>query len=477
MSLIEEAPPATPAPTPLGPSPPVPPFAASASAPSRPVPRVLAIATIALGTAISTLANTITSIALPTMAADLGSSPAASIWIVNAYQLAVTVSLLPFASLGDIHGYRRVYLWGLALFTAGSLFCGLADALPMLVGFRVLQAVGAAGIMSVNSALLRFVFPPERLGAGMSVMTLTVAVCSTAGPPVAAAILSVASWHWLFLFNVPMGLLGLALAWYAAPRTPAAGHRFDRESAVLNALTFGLLLIGFDGLGHGANPLLIAAELAAGFVAGVAFVRRQRGLSAPMLPVDLFRLRAFALSIATSVSTYAAQTIAYIALPFYFQIAGGAAQSLVGWMVMPWPAVIMVIAPVSGRLSDRYPAGLLCGVGLAVLTAGLLLLLSLPPDAALGAVAWRMALCGIGFGFFQSPNVRAIVSAAPRNRSGVASGMMSTARLVGQTIGGVTVAMVFGFTHGDIAHGVHIALTVAAGLAAVACVFSFLRLR
>ena len=137
----------------------------------------------------------------------------------------------------------------------------------------------------------------------------------------------------------------------------------------------------------------------------------------------------------------------------------------------------MIIAPVSGRLSDRYPAGLLCGVGLAVLTAGLLLLLPLPPDAPLGAVAWRMALCGIGFGFFQSPNVRAIVSAAPRNRSGVASGMMSTARLTGQTIGGVTVAMVFGFTHGDIAHGVHIALMVAAALAAVACVFSFLRLR
>jgi DHA2 family multidrug resistance protein-like MFS transporter len=439
--------------------------------------RGLAIATIVLGTAISTLANTITSIALPTMAVDLGASPSASIWIVNSYQLAVTVSLLPLASLGDIYGYRIVYLSGLAVFTVASFFCGLADSLPLLVFFRVAQAVGAAGLMSVNSALLRFIFPPERLGAGMSVMTLTVAVCSAAGPSVAAAILSIASWKWLFEFNVPLGLLGFLLAWYSAPRNPPAGHRFDKGSAVLNALTFGLLLIGFNGLAHGANPFLVAGELAAGAVAGFVFVRRQQGLAAPMLPVDLFGLPAFALSIATSICTYAAQTIAQISLPFFFQVVGGVSQAMVGLMLTPWPAVIMIVAPVSGRLSDRYPAGLLCGVGLAILTVGLGLLLQIAPDASLENVAWRMAVCGIGFGFFQSPNVRAIVSAAPRNRSGVASGMMSTARLTGQTIGGVIVAMVFGFTHGDIAHGVQIALTAAVILSAAACVLSFLRLR
>lgn len=439
--------------------------------------RGLAIATIVLGTMISTLANSIVSIALPTMAVELGASPASSIWIVNAYQLAVTVSLLPLASLGDIRGYRVVYLWGMAVFTAASLGCGLADQLPVLVVFRVAQAVGAAGLMSVNSALIRFVYPPERLGAGMSIMTLTVAVCSASGPSVAAAILSVASWHWLFLMNVPIGVAGLALAWHAAPRNPPAGHRFDKVSAVLNALTFGLLLIGFNELGQGASPWLILGALAGGAVAGVAFVRRQQGLTAPMLPVDLFRLPAFALSVATSVSTYAAQTIAQIALPFYFQVAGGLPQGVVGLMMTPWPAVIMIVAPVSGRLSDKYPAGLLCGVGLMVLTTGLMLMFSVPPDASLGQVAWRMAWCGIGFGFFQSPNVRAIVGAAPRNRSGVASGMMSTARLTGQTIGGVVVAMVFGFTHGDIAGGVHIALTVAVVLSAAASVLSFLRLR
>lgn len=341
--------------------------------------------------------------------------------------------MLPLASLGDIYGYRIVYLLGLATFTVGSFACGFADSLPVLIVFRVIQAAVAAGLLSF------------------------------------------ASWHWLFWFNVPIGILGFVLAWYAAPRNPPAGHAFDKPSAVLNALTFGLLLLGFDGLGHGARPVVIAAELAAG--AAYFFVRRQKGLSAPMLPVDLFLLPAFALSVATPVCSYAARTIARISLPFYFQLAGGTAQSTVGLMITPWPAVIMIIAPISGRLSDRYPAGLLCGAGLAVLTAGLLLMLNVAADAGLADVAWRMAICGIGFGFFQSPNVRALVSAAPRDRSGVASGMMSTARLTGQTIGGVTVAMVFGFTHGDIVSGVHIVLMTAAAFSAVACVLSFLRLR
>ena len=140
------------------------------------------------------------------------------------------------------------------------------------------------------------------------------------------------------------------------------------------------------------------------------------------------------------------QTTAQIALPFYFMVAGGAAQSTVGLMMTPWPAVIMIIAPISGRLSDKYPAGLLCGVGLVILTASLGLMLNVPPTAELSGVAWRMALCGIGFGFFQSPNVRAIVSAAPRHRSGIAGGMMSTARLIGQTIGGAIVAAMFAIT-------------------------------
>jgi DHA2 family multidrug resistance protein-like MFS transporter len=435
-----------------------------------------AVVTLAIAVGISVLSTAIANIALPTMAQELHATPAESVWVVNAYQLAVTVSLLPFSSLGDTYGYRRVYIWGLGLFTAASLACGLAETLPMLVGARIFQGLGAAGIMSVNTALVRFIFPRAQLGRGIAMTALVVATSAAAGPSVAAGILAVASWHWLFTFNVPLGAVAIWLALRSLPQTPRSGHAFDLPSAVLNALTFGLLLMGFDGIGHGHNRLLVGAELVLGTIACFVFIRRQQTQPAPMLPLDLFREPIFALSAGTSVCSYAAQTIAYLALPFYFQMAGGLSQSQVGLLITPWPAVVVFVAPIAGRLSDRYPAGLLGGIGLAVLSIGLILALSLPPDAAFLDVLWRMMVCGIGFGFFQSPNNRALISAAPRHRSGAASGVVSTARLTGQTIGGVTVAVVFALTHGDIAHGVGIALAVGAMFSGVACIISFLRL-
>ena len=438
--------------------------------------RRAAMLTVTIAIAISVLASAIANIALPSMAHELQATPAESIWVVNAYQLAVTVTLLPLAALGDIIGYRRVYMWGLCVFTVASLACGLADSLPLLVAARVLQGFGSAGIMSVNTALVRYIFPRARLGRGIATTALVVATCSAAGPSLAAAILAVTSWHGLFTINVPFGVLAAWLALRSLPDTPKSGHRFDLVSAALNAATFGLLLIGLDGAGHGQGWMWVAAELAGGLIAGVVFIRRQNRMPVPMLPVDLFRTPVFALSVATSVCSYAAQTVAFLALPFYFAIAGGMSQSHIGLLITPWPAVVVVVAPIAGRLSDKYPAGLLGGVGLAVLTVGLLLMLGLPPDPPFAEVVWRMMVCGIGFGFFQSPNNRALISAAPRARSGVASGVLSTARLTGQTIGGVAVAVIFALTHGDIAAGVGIAIGVGAVFSGFACVISFLRL-
>lgn len=432
--------------------------------------------TVGIAIAISVLSTAIANIALPAMAHELHASPAESIWVVNAYQLAVTVTLLPLSALGDIIGYRRVYMWGLCVFTVASLACGLAETLPLLVGARILQGFGAAGIMSVNSALVRFIMPRNQLGRGISTIALVVATCSAAGPSLAAAILAVASWHWLFTFNVPFGVLAVWLALRSLPDTPKSGHRFDLTSAALNAATFGLLLVGLDGIGHGQGRVWVAAELLGGLIAGVVFVRRQNRMAAPILPVDLFRTPVFALSVATSVCSYCAMTIAFVTLPFYFAVAGGMSQSRIGLLITPMPAVVVIVAPIAGRLSDRYPAGLLGGLGLAVLTVGLLLMLALPADPPFLDVVWRMMVCGTGFGFFQSPNNRALISAAPRSRSGVASGVVSTARLTGQTIGGVVVSVIFGLAQGDIAAGVGIALTTGAVFSGFASVISFLRL-
>jgi DHA2 family multidrug resistance protein-like MFS transporter len=438
--------------------------------------RRAALLTITIAITASVMASVIANIALPAMTRELHVTPADAIWVVNAYQLAVTVTLLPLAALGDIAGYRRVYLWGLGVFTLASLACGLADSLPVLVGARILQGFGAAGIMSVNTALVRFTFPRDKLGRGISTVALVVAVSSAAGPSAAAAILAVASWHWLFLVNIPPGVIALWLALRSLPATPLSGHRFDWTSAVLNAATFGLLLVGLNGIGHGEGGVWVALELIGGTIAAVVFIRRQNRMAAPMLPVDLFRVPVFALSVATSVCSYAAQSVAYLALPFYFAVAGGMAQSRIGLLITPWPAIVVIVAPIAGRLSDRYPAGLLGGIGLAVFTAGLLAMLSLPPDPPFLDVMWRMVVCGAGFGFFQSPNNRALIAAAPRSRSGVASGVISTARLTGQTIGGVMVAVIFGFLAGNIAAGVETALITGAAFSGFACLISFLRL-
>jgi DHA2 family multidrug resistance protein-like MFS transporter len=432
--------------------------------------------TVGIAIAISVLSTAIANIALPAMAHELHASPAESIWVVNAYQLAVTVTLLPLSALGDIIGYRRVYMWGLCVFTVASLACGLAETLPLLVGARILQGFGAAGIMSVNSALVRFIMPRNQLGRGISTIALVVATCSAAGPSLAAAILAVASWHWLFTFNVPFGVLAVWLALRSLPDTPKSGHRFDLTSAALNAATFGLLLIGLDGIGHGQARVWVAAELLGGLIAGVVFIRRQNRMAAPILPVDLFRTPVFALSVATSVCSYCAMAITAVALPFYFAVAGGMSQSRIGLLITPLPAVVVIVAPIAGRLSDKYPAGLLGGLGLIVLTIGLLLLLALPADPPFFDVVWRMMVCGTGFGFFQSPNNRALISAAPRSRSGVASGVVSTARLTGQTIGGVVVSVIFGLAHGDVAAGVGIALAAGAVFSGFASVISFMRL-
>jgi MFS transporter, DHA2 family, multidrug resistance protein len=444
-----------------------------------PQQRWRAMLAVAIAVSMSVLVTSIANIALPTIAHDLSATPADSIWVVNAYQLAVTVTLLPFASMGDIYGHRRVYICGLAVYTAASLLCALAPSLPVLVIGRVLQGFGGAGVMSVNGALVRFIFPRALLGRGIGYNALIVAGSSAAGPSVAAAIMSILSWPWLFALQVPAGILSLWLAHRFLPRTPLAGHPFDPLSAVLNAITFGLFITALDGIGRGQGPIMVLGEFVASILVGWFFVHRQYSLAAPMLPVDLFRRPVFALSVATAICAHGAQLIAFVALPFYFQYISGLSPIQIGVLITPWPAALVVMAPIAGRLADRYPAGLLGGLGLAVMTFGLLLVLFLPPRPAQIDVAWRLAVCGIGFGFFQSPNNRLMIASAPRDRAGAGSGMLSTSRLLGQTTGSALVALVFGVTHGGegaIELGTKLAIGMAAGFAGLAMVLSTLRL-
>ena len=424
-----------------------------------------------LGVVLATLDSAIANIALPTIARDLGATDAAAIWVVNSYQLAVTVCLLPTAALGEIVGLKRVYGAGLVVFTVASLACALSPTMPVLVAARLMQGVGGACMAALGGALVRSIYPRARMGRGLATIALSVALSAALGPTLAALILAVASWPWLFLVNVPLGAAAVALFAAVTPPSPQRQRPFDWRGALLNAGAFGLVVTGIDGLGGDARGLAVA-ELAIGVLFAAALFVQQRGQAAPLLPLDLLRHRLFALSVITSICSYAAQILAYVALPFLFQVGQGRSAVATGLLVTPWPLMVAVAAPVAGRLSGRYPAALLGSVGLAVLCAGLLLLATAPAHAADADIAWRMALCGVGFGFFQTPNNVTLMTAGPPERSGGASAMVAVARTVGWSLGSALVALVFGLAGSA---GAGACLFVAAGFAGAGALVSVSR--
>ncbi|NMP28859.1 MFS transporter [Rahnella sp. SAP-1] len=441
-----------------------------------PIPqRYGAILTIALGITVAVLDGAIANVALPTIAADLHASPAASVWVVNAYQLAITISLLSLASLGEIFGYRRIYQIGLLVFSITSLACALSDSLLTLTTARVLQGFGAAAIMSVNVAMVRIIYPQRFLGRGMGINALIVAVSSAAGPTVAAAVLSVASWQWLFAINLPIGMMAfiLGLKFLPANTNKVPGQRFDIVSSLMNALTFGLLISAISGYAQGQDHRLILLEVLVMVVVGWFFIRRQLSRPSPLLPVDLLRIPIFTLSLCTSMCSFAAQMLAFVSLPFFLQNTLGLDAVSTGLLLTPWPLATMVMAPISGRLVERYHAGMLGGIGLAIFACGLYSLALLPTEPSHLNIIWRMLLCGAGFGLFQSPNNHTIVSSAPRSRSGGASGLLGTARLLGQTTGAAMVALMFNLFA---SHGTHASLILAGTLAVGGAIISLLRM-
>lgn len=445
-----------------------------------------AVAVILLGIGVSVLDSTIVNLALPGIARDLNTSAAASIWVVNAYQLAVLMLLLPCAALGELVGYRRVYLAGTALFTVASIGCALSTSLPMLAAFRGTQGLGAAGIMAVNPALVRLTYPSHLLGRGIALNSVVVATASVSGPTVAAALLSVASWPWLFAVNLPLGALVLVLGWRALPPNsapPPAGVRLLPGDVLLNMLMFGLVFLGVDLLAVRVEDaaagrfLLGLGFLAAGLAVGGFYLSRQGRRAVPLFPVDLLRIPVFALSMGTSVCAFASQILSSIAMPFLLLESLGRSPLEAGLLLTAWPLAIVAVAPLAGRLIGRYPGGLLAGIGMGLLACGLALLAALPEQPAGWNIVWRLALCGIGFGLFQSPNNHTIVTSAPLRRAGAAGGMLGTARLSGQSVGAVLLAMIFSVWGVQGGLGPTLALGLACVLAVTAGVLSVLRVR
>jgi DHA2 family multidrug resistance protein-like MFS transporter len=444
------------------------------------LPRSLAVATVTIGLSMSVLNNSMTNLALPYIAQDLNISAESSIWIVNASQIALMVSLLPVAALADIIGYRHVYRFGLALFSLASIGCALAPSLPWLIAARAIQGLGGAAIMSVQPALVRAIYPRHMLGRGLGFNGTVVATSLAAGPSVGAALLTIASWPLLFAVHVPLGIISFALSERYLPRTTHTHRPFDFLSAAMSGATFGLLIFGIDGLAHGHRRVIVLTELALAAVLGALFVWRQTRLAHPMMPIDVFKRPIFALSISAASCTFTAQGLAFVSLPFFFHTVFGRSATDTGILLTAWPLALAAIAPIAGRLADRHHAGLLGAIGLTSMTTGLMLVALLPDDPSTPNIMWRLVLCGAGFGMFSAPNNRLMMNAVPRERSGSAGGIIASTRTLGQTVGAALVALVFGlfdFSGGGAAEAARAAIWLAAGFAATALVIGSLRLR
>ena len=429
-----------------------------------------ALVGVLLATVLVVLDGTIVNVALPTISRELQVSASQAIWVVTAYQMALVMALFPCAAIGDRVGHRPLYIGGVVLFTLASALCAVSPNFDWLVTMRFVQGLGGAGIMALNAALIRAIVPQRILGRAIGWSALTVALSSAAGPTLGAVILSVASWHWLFAVNVPVGLLTL-LALRRLPHGTTGAKRLDLASMGLNALGFATLVLGIDRLA--STPAVSAALLAVAAAAFAALMLREWRVEAPLIPLDLLRVPTFRLSVLASISCFAAQIAGIVALVFDVQNRLGESALVTGLALTPWPLTVAVAAPLAGRLADRVSTAALCTFGATCLAAGLLLAAFMTQAHSLLPLVATTVLCGLGFGFFQVPNNRNMLLSAPKARSAAAGGMQATARLSGQTAGAVASSLVFHVVAGPQAP--QVGLFVATTMAALGALLSVIR--
>jgi DHA2 family multidrug resistance protein-like MFS transporter len=437
-----------------------------------PLPRrYAAIAALGCGTALVIIDGGVANVALPTIARDLHVDSSAVVAIVTVYQLMLVMLLLPFAGLGERIGLKRMYQIGQLVFTVATLLCFFAKSLPFLLIVRAAQAIGAAAALSVSSALIRAVYPSKHLGRGLGVNSVIVSSSAAAAPTIGGLVLAFAPWPWVFASAIPFAIGSLILG-RALPDMKPREQRFDVLGAVMCAAMFGLVVGGAESAVHGDSPVVSIAIVLTGIVLGISFVRREKREANPILPIDLLARPVLALSVVGAYTAFIASMTLLISIPFRLHDLGFTAAEI-GAAIAPWPMTNIIVAPLAGWLSDRIPAGILGGIGMAISIVALILLALMPADPSYFDVAWRMALCGSGFGTFMPPNARLIIGSAPRERAAAAGGLVSTVRLVGQTTGATLVAAL-------LAAGVgagRVPPLVAAGLALIAGLCSLARLR
>lgn len=407
--------------------------------------KYVAITSIIILLVMTVLDVSLVNVALPVIGNEFKVSEAATVWLITIYQLIIVMLLLPLSSIGDQYSYRRNFIIGLVIFTIGSGLCAMSQSFTMLLVSRGIQALGGAGVMSVNVALTRVIYPRNILGRGLALNAMFISIATAAGPSLAGWILSVTSWHWLFLINIPFGVIAFFIGVRTLPRNPnpPANPHFDWKGGLLNILFFGLLFYALGNITQNGDAVICGVLIFVSILIGYFYVRREIGSEHPMFPIDLFRVRLYSTSIITSVCSFIAQNLTLIALPFLFLSVLKFSELSTGLVMTPWPLATMIISPIAARFIEHHNAAYTAATGMIIFMAGLVTLVFIPIDANVWDIVWRMAICGIGFGFFQTPNNIVMVMATPVERTGAAGGMQSTARLTGQTFGSSIVSIVF----------------------------------
>jgi EmrB/QacA subfamily drug resistance transporter len=390
-----------------------------------------------MGVFLATIDGSIVNISLPTLVGAFQTDFALVQWVVLSYLLTVTTLMLGVGRLADIYGKKPIYTTGFIVFTVGSVLCGLSPTIYTLIGFRVLQAVGAAMVMALGMAIVTEAFPPSERGRALGISGTIVSVGIAVGPTLGGLIVKNLSWHWIFFVNLPIGIVGTwMVVRYVPAFKPPGGQRFDYLGALalcvsllalLLALTFGQRV----GFGDRSVLLLFGTWV----VSLAAFIFIELHLDQPMIDLRLFRNTLFSVSLATGFMIFICLAGTLLLMPFYIQNVLGYDPQQTGLLMATVPVALGIIAPVSGSLSDRFGSRPITVAGLAVLTAGFLAVSSLDAETTTLGYVLRFLPVGLGMGIFQSPNNSAIMGAAPRDRLGIASGMLAVTRTLGQTTG------------------------------------------
>lgn len=404
--------------------------------------RRLSLLTVLVGSFLATLNLSSVNVALPTLVRELGAGLEGGKLVVVAYVATVTLLLIPFGRAGDLLGRRRFYATGFLLFALGATLCSIAQDLGQLVGFRVLQAFGAAMLIAQGSAILATVFPPGQRGQALGLQVVAVAVGSTAGNALGGFLTDALGWRSVFWTNAPVAAVGLVLALHVLPRGMRAEGRFDARGAALLAGALAFVVVAATAATPDA-PWLGLPPLAAALALLAVFARQQHRSRAPLLAAPLRRSRVFLAGIFAALFGFTGSVSATFLMPFFLQDALGLAPRLAGLALLAYPVSVSLAAPLSGRLSDRIGGRVPATAGLLTIAAGLVGLSLLTAASSPWHASALLAVVGVGVGLFASPNNNAVFAAAPKEHLGVANGMLGTMRNLGVSLGASLSSLVF----------------------------------